>query len=119
MAASQRLAPTKHARGVAHGDVPFASAWRRARLTVDERVARGRAARQETPRSSHGRWEPSSDRPDPVALLEEQSMGRVADLIPIRYGRMLVSSFTFFRGAAVIMAADLATTPVSGVTMQL
>jgi uncharacterized protein (DUF2252 family) len=119
MAASQRLAPTKHARGVAHGDVPFASAWRRARLTVDERVARGRAARQETPRSSHGRWEPSSDRPDPVALLEEQSMGRVADLIPIRYGRMLVSPFTFFRGAAVIMAADLVRTPVSGVTVQL
>ena len=95
MAASQRFAPTEHPPVVAHGDVPFASAWRRARLTVDERVGRGRAARQETPRSSHGRWEPASDRADPVALLEEQSTGRVADLIPIRYVRMLVSPFTF------------------------
>jgi hypothetical protein len=119
MAATQRLAPTEHVRGVANADVRFASAWRRARLTVDDRVARGRAARQETPRSSHSWWKPSSDRPDPVALLEEQSMDRVADLIPIRYGRMLVSPFTIFRGAAVIMAADLATTPVSAVTVQL
>ena len=100
MAATQPFAPTEHAQGDAHIDVRFASAWRRAHLTVDERIARGRAARQETPRSSHSQWRPSSDRPDTVALLEEQSIGRVADLIPIRYGRMLVSPFTFFRGAA-------------------
>ena len=98
---------------------PFASAWRRAHLTVDERVARGKAARTETPRSSHGRWEPAPDRPDPVALLEEQAESRVPKLVPIRYGRMMVSPFTFYRGAALIMATDLAATPRSGVTVQL
>jgi uncharacterized protein (DUF2252 family) len=98
---------------------PFASAWRRAHLTVDQRVARGRAARAEAPRSSHGQWAPDPSRPDPIALLEEQGESRVPHLVPIRYGRMLVSPFTFYRGAALIMAADLAATPVSGVTVQL
>jgi len=98
---------------------PFASAWRRAHLTVDERQARGLAARKQAPRSSHRRWEPAPDRPDPVALLEAQSVTRVPDLVPVRYGRMLVSPFTFYRGAAAIMAADLAPTPVSGITVQL
>jgi uncharacterized protein (DUF2252 family) len=97
----------------------FASAWRRAHLTVDERVARGRSARKQAPRSSHGRWTPAPDRPDPIALLEEQAESRVPSLVPIRYGRMLVSPFTFYRGAALIMAADLALTPQSGVTVQL
>ena len=101
------------------GGAPFASTWRRKHLTVDERVARGRAARKQAPRSGHGRWEAAPDRPDPVALLEEQAASRVPGLIPIRYGRMLVSPFTFYRGAALIMAADLAATPVSGVTVQL
>jgi uncharacterized protein (DUF2252 family) len=98
---------------------PFASAWRRAHLTVDQRVSRGRAARAEVPRSAHGRWAPAADRPDPVALLEEQAASRVPLLVPIRYGRMLVSPFTFYRGGALIMASDLAATPVSGVTVQL
>jgi uncharacterized protein (DUF2252 family) len=98
---------------------PLASSWRRRHLTVDERVARGLAARQEAPRSSHGRWEPAPDRPDPVTLLEQQAASRVPDLVPIRHGRMLASPFTFYRGAALIMAADLAATPVSGVTVQL
>ena len=98
---------------------PFASSWRRRHLTVDERVARGQAARLQAPRSSHGRWEPAEDRPDPVALLEEQAASRVPELVPIRYGRMLASPFTFYRGAALIMAADLAATPVTGVTVQL
>src|SRR5690349_10557343 len=98
---------------------PFASSWRRRHLTVDERVARGQAARHEAPRSSHGRWEPAPDRPDPVTLLEQQAASRVPDLIPIRHGRMLASPFTFYRGAALIMAADLAATPVTGVTVQL
>src|SRR5690349_4550408 len=98
---------------------PFASSWRRRHLTVDERVARGQAARQEAPRRSHGRWEPAPDRPDPVTLLEQQAASRVPDLIPIRHGRMLASPFTFYRGAALIMAADLAATPVTGVTVQL
>ncbi len=98
---------------------PFASSWRRRHLTVDERNARGLAARQEAPRSSHGRWEPAPDRPDPVTLLEQQAASRVPDLVPIRHGRMLASPFTFYRGSALIMAADLAATPVSGVTVQV
>jgi len=98
---------------------PFASSWRRRHLTVDERVARGLAARQQAPRSSHGRWEPAPDRPDPVTLLEQQAVSRVPDLVPIRHGRMLASPFTFYRGAALIMAADLTATPVTGVTVQL
>jgi uncharacterized protein (DUF2252 family) len=98
---------------------PFASSWRRQHLTVDERLARGRDARKQAPRSSHGRWEPAPDRPDPIALLEEQAESRVPELVPIRYGRMLASPFTFYRGAALIMAADLAETPTSGVTVQL
>src|SRR6188472_433129 len=82
-------------------------------LTVEERVARGRAARQEVPRSSHAGFTPGRLRPDPVALLEQQALTRVLELVPIRYGRMLVSPFTFYRGAALIMAADLAGTPQS------
>ena len=82
-----------------------------AHLSPEERVARGKAARNEVPRSGHGRWEPAVNRPDPVALLEEQAASRVPELVPIRYGRMLVSPFTFYRGAALIMAADLAATP--------
>jgi uncharacterized protein (DUF2252 family) len=120
MATSTRPA-TSTLAGTAAGErtAPFASAWRRAHLTVDERVARGRAARVGAPRSSHGKWEPAPDRPDPVALLEEQAASRVPQLVPVRYGRMLVSPFTFYRGAALIMASDLAATPVSGVTVQL
>ncbi len=97
----------------------FASAWRRQRLNVEERTARGRAARLEAPRSVHARWTPAPDRPDPAALLEQQALTRVPELVPIRHGRMLVSPFTFFRGAALIMAADLAGSPRSGVTVQL
>ncbi len=98
---------------------PFASAWRRAHLTDKERIARGKAARSETPRSTHGWWQRPADRPDPIALLEEQAESRVGELVPIRYGRMLVSPFTFYRGAALIMATDLAATPRSGITVQL
>ena len=76
--------------------------------TAAERAARGKAARAVAPRSGHGEWEPASDRRDPVELLEEQAASRVPELVPIRYGRMLVSPFTFFRGAAYPMAADLA-----------
>jgi hypothetical protein len=83
-----------------------------AHLTPGERVARGKAARNEVPRSSHGRWEPAANRPDPVGLPEEQAVTRVPELVPIRYGRMLVSPFTFYRGAALIMAADLAAPPL-------
>ena len=88
-------------------------------LTVAERAARGKAARAEVPRSSHGDWEPGADRPDPIELLKEQAEARVPELVPIRYGRMAVSPFTFYRGAAYVMASDLATTPRSGATVQL
>ena len=98
--------------------VPAPAGRRVAHLTPDERVARGKAARSEVPRSSHGRWAAAQNRPDPVALLEEQGESRVPELVPIRYGRMLVSPFTFFRGAALIMAADLAATARSGLNVQ-
>ena len=71
----------------------------------------GEAARRLVPLSVHGEWRPSSDRPDPVRLLEEQAATRVPELVPIRYGRMLVSPFTFYRGAAYLMASDLAGAP--------
>jgi uncharacterized protein (DUF2252 family) len=87
-------------------------------LTVSERVTRGKVARAAVPRSSHGAFEPGADRPDPVALLERQATTRVPELVPIRYGRMLVSPFTFYRGAAAIMAADLAGSPNSGLGVQ-
>ncbi len=87
-------------------------------LTVSERVARGKAARAEVPRSSHAAFEPAPHRTDPIELLERQAQTRVPELVPIRYGRMLVSPFTFYRGAALIMASDLALTPRSGLTVQ-
>src|SRR5262245_47736892 len=90
-----------------------------AHFTLAERAARGKAARAEIPRRSHAGWEPSPARADPVELLEEQSETRVPELVPIRYGRMLVSPFTFFRGAAYLMAADLAGMPRSGLHAQL
>ena len=96
-----------------------ARARRNVHLTAEERVARGRSARTQAPRSAHGTWEASADRPDPIALLEEQAETRVPELLPIRYGRMLLSPFAFFRGAALIMAADLAPTPRSGINVQL
>ncbi len=88
-------------------------------LSVGKRIVRGKAARRDAPRASHGTWKPAPDRPDPIALLEEQAESRVPELVPIRYGRMLVSPFTFFRGAALVMAADLSSTPNCGLTVQL
>ena len=87
-------------------------------LSVAERVARGKAARDEVPRASHAVYTPSKVRVDPLDLLEQQATTRVPELIPIRYGRMLVSAFTFYRGGAMIMAGDLAATPRSGFTVQ-
>src|SRR6185312_3996445 len=86
--------------------------------TPDERTAAGKAAREVVPRSSHGQWTPPARRRDPVKLLEDQAKSRVRELVPIRYGRMLASPFTFFRGAAAIMAMDLAKTPQSGLRVQ-
>jgi len=87
-------------------------------LSVAERIARGKAARAEVPRSSHAIFDPPPMRADPVELLERQAATRVPELVPIRYGRMLVSPFTFYRGAAMIMAHDLGPTPRSGLTVQ-
>ncbi len=87
-------------------------------FTEAERAARGRAARAEAPRASHSNLESIPDR-NPVGLLEEQATSRVPELVPIRYGRMLVSPFTFYRGAAAIMARDLVPTPRAGLKVQL
>jgi uncharacterized protein (DUF2252 family) len=87
-------------------------------LTPAERAAKGKTARAEVPRDSHAVFDPGPDRPDPIALLEEQATARVPELVPVRYGRMMVSPFTYYRGAALPMAADLATTPISGLAVQ-
>ena len=87
--------------------------------SVDERRARGKAARNEIAPSGHTGWVPSTGRRDPVALLEEQNITREADLVPVRHGRMMVSPFTFYRGAAKIMAADLKDSPTAGLNVQL
>src|SRR5262249_48097663 len=76
-------------------------------------------ARSRVPRSAHAGWEAPADRADPVAILEGQATARVPELLPIRYGRMAVSPFTFYRGAAAVMAADLAGTPASGLRVQM
>jgi uncharacterized protein (DUF2252 family) len=81
-------------------------------------VRAGKAARSAAPRRSHADFEPAADRSDPVELLERQARTRVPELVPIRYGRMLASPFTFYRGAAAIMAEDLASTPQSGLRVQ-
>jgi uncharacterized protein (DUF2252 family) len=88
------------------------------RLTPAERAERGRAARAAVPRSSQGIYEPSAARPDPLAVLEGEAVTRVPELVPIRYGRMLASPLSFFRGAAAIMASDLAASPRSGFDVQ-
>ena len=88
------------------------------RRTVPERIARGRNLRSELPPSRLARWSPA-ERLDPITILERQAANRVPELVPIRYGRMLTSPFAFFRGAAGIMASDLAGTPVGGLTAQL
>jgi uncharacterized protein (DUF2252 family) len=87
--------------------------------SIDERRAKGRQARDRTPPSSHVKWHPATNRPDPVALLEEQNVTREPDLVPVRHGRMMVSPFTFYRGTAKIMAADLKDTPVADLSAQL
>ena len=90
-----------------------------ARLEGGEDAGRGRGARKQSPRSAHGDWSPAPDRPDPVAVLRRHAETRVQELLPIRYGRMLASAFTFYRGAAAVMAVDLARTPDSGLVVQL
>ena len=101
---------------------PKAAAPRIRRIShpsLDERLAKGRTARDRTPPSSHAGWSPAADRPDPVGLLVQQDRTREQDLVPVRHGRMMVSPFTFYRGAAKIMAADLKDTPTAGLGAQL
>ena len=86
--------------------------------TRAERYAAGKALRNKIPRSSHAAWPASTDRPDPIILLEESNRSRLASLVPIRYGRMALSPFAFLRGSAVIMARDLSATPVTGIRVQ-
>ena len=113
MGAGDRAAARSSARAGSggNGGVPH--------LSVRERAARGKAARAEVPRAVLGEWLAQSGRRDPVVMLEEQAASRVPELVPIRYGRMLVSPFTFYRGAAYLMAADLAGSPRSGLNVQL
>ena len=87
--------------------------------TVASRLAAGKALRKQVPRRSHAEWSPATDRPDPVSLLEEQNRSRLEYLVPLRFERMSVSPFTFLRGTAIVMAADLAATPVSGIRVQM
>jgi uncharacterized protein (DUF2252 family) len=103
--------PAKEAAAAAVGRVRH--------LSLDERLANGRKARDRTPPSSHSGWSAAADRPDPVGLLESQDRTREPDLVPVRHGRMMVSPFTFYRGAAKIMAADLKDTPVADLRVQL
>src|SRR5487761_1628703 len=88
-------------------------------MTLDERRARGVDARTRTPRAAHSGWKPAVGRPNPVALLVSQETTREPDLVPVRHGRMMVSPFTFYRGAAKIMAEDLKDTPAAGLNVQL
>ena len=90
-----------------------------ARLSLQERRAKGGQARERAPLSGHSGWRPAADRPDPVALHEAQDLTREPDLVPVRHGRMMVSPFTFYRGAAKIMAADLGSMPAAGLGAQL
>ena len=87
-------------------------------LSPAERAARGKAARAEVPRDSHAVFDRPPDRPDPISLLEEQAQARVPELVPVRWGRMTVSPFAYYRGAALPMASDLAATPASGLAVQ-
>jgi uncharacterized protein (DUF2252 family) len=86
--------------------------------TSVERKGMGKALRVKAPRAAQGAWKPAADRRDPVDILEESNRGRVPELIPIRYGRMLANPFAFLRGSAAVMAYDLASTPTSGIRVQ-
>lgn len=88
------------------------------RLSRVERYARGKSLRDACPRSSHAAWKPPPDRPDPLSLLLESEKGRMPELLPLRHGRMVQSPFTFYRGSALSMAADLAATPATGIRVQ-
>ena len=102
----------KGKRASKHVDAPAQT------LSPEERRTRGRALRETVPRASHGSWKAPKDRRDPIELLHESNRHRLQQLVPIRFGRMLQPPFTFYRGAAAIMAADLASTPATGIRVQ-
>ena len=87
-------------------------------LSRADRYALGKSLRQACPRSSHSDWKPPADRPDPVHMVLEAEKGRLPELLPLRHGRMARSPFTFYRGSALAMASDLASTPASGIRVQ-
>jgi uncharacterized protein (DUF2252 family) len=89
------------------------------RPTQAELRAKGKELRKKCPRSSHATWNAFPDRPDPVDLIEDANIGRLPELVPIRHGRMMLSPFTFYRGTALNMATDLATTPATGIRVQV
>ena len=98
---------------------PEAEPHQQAQMTIDERTAFGKTAREKVSRKSHGEWAPAPDRADPISFMEEQAATRVPELVPLRHGRMAASAFAFYRGAALVMAADLAAVPHSDLTVQL
>jgi len=108
------LDPSYHRMEGASGDLALIETFMARRPSVEEREAAGKALREKVPRASHGRYEPTPGRPDPVSILEQQNEGRVPKLVPVRYARMLASPFTFLRGSAAVMAKDLSDTPVTG-----
>ncbi|WP_084729590.1 DUF2252 domain-containing protein [Streptacidiphilus neutrinimicus] len=115
-AAAKKAAPAKRA---APAKPSAAAEPRPPRLTPAQRAELGERARAKVPLAEHEQFGAGPGREDPVAILERQAQSRVPELVPVRYGRMLVSPFTFYRGAAAVMAEDLAGTPVSGLTAQL
>ena len=109
------MAKNKHPRGKIDKPVSPAAARPRSR---EQRYAEGKAIRDTCLRESHAQWKPPVDRADPIDILEASNKGRLPELIPVRYGRMIPSPFVFYRGAAAIMAADLAHTPSTGIRVQ-
>lgn len=99
----------------AEGDLALLESFTARHPSVEERLEAGKALREQVPRRSHAQFEKAVDRPDPVAILEEQNRSRVQKLVPVRFARMLASPFAFLRGSAAVMAADLATTPTTGI----
>jgi len=114
--AEDRVLPDEHEPTTDGGTDPSGVAGY---LTVAERIARGQACRDRLARSKQGAWSPAADRADPVTILQHQAKHRIPDLVPLRYGRMAAAPFAFYRGAAAIMAADLAPTPDTGIRVQL
>ena len=115
MSSAPATVPACEAEAVPQTPVPIAPPL----PTPQERLAHGKARRRQVPRTAHAKWRPADNRADAIALLEESSRSRIAHLVPIRYGRMLASPFTFLRGSPIVMAGDLAPTPVSGITVQI